>query len=128
MHVSPGPELVRRGEARRRARDLDERERPIEYVACLFELVVFEDDERDPWRQPPLVGRRRRRCVAPGKILVVELDEREVVVLEVRDPRPGLRADNRSKIDADDIARTVERDLSADAHDFFAAADARAPN
>ena len=60
-------------------------------------------------RSRPLpIGRRGR--VAPGKVLVVELDARQVVRLEVRDPVARLDADDRARLDADDVAGAEQRD------------------
>ena len=47
---------------------------------------------------------RADRRIAPGKILVVELDEGQVVRLEIGDPVARLAADDVLRIDADDVA------------------------
>ena len=48
------------------------------------------------------------RGVAPREVLVVELDERQVVRLEVRDPVPRLGAHERLEIEPDDVAGAVQ--------------------
>ncbi len=100
------------GGKRREVADVDERQRPFRDVGRLRELALGQDDERDPRPQPQArrVGRRGR--VAPREVLVVELDRREVVGLEVRDPVARLGADDRAGVDAHDVARAVELDVA----------------
>ena len=61
----------------------DRRRRPAGNLQAL-ELIVFEHDQHDPRRQLVLRLVDRKRRVAPGEVLVVEIDRGEVVRLEVR--------------------------------------------
>ena len=110
VNVSPRPE-VRGGRQHARVGERDVRKRPAGDVRALGELLLRQHDERDPRPQPEVRAVDGRRCVPPGEILVVEVDGDEVVRLEVRDPVARLGADDRARIDADEIARAVERDV-----------------
>ena len=51
-------------------------------------------------------GVRRDGRVAPRKILVVEIDCREIVRLEIADPGTRLGTDNLARVDPGYVART----------------------
>ena len=97
VHVRPRPQLVgRREDGRGR--------RPRCTAAACRDCPVpssnsssVEHDQRDPRAQPAggQVGRGRR--VAPREVLVVELDVRQVVGLEVGDPVARLGAHDRAR-------------------------------
>jgi hypothetical protein len=121
VHVRPGPQL---GSRRKDARvvNRDERLRPPGDVLCVGEFVLFQDDERDPRQE--LEALRRRGRVAPREILVVEVDGREVVRLEVGDPLTRLGAHDRKRVDASDVARAVKLNvLQNRLHERRSAAD-----
>ena len=79
VHVRPGPErrAVRKCRLTRVVLHRDVGQRPIPGTSAFVELHRFlQDHQHDPRRKPPARGIRRRRGVAPGKVLVVELDRR----------------------------------------------------
>jgi hypothetical protein len=56
----------------------------------------------------------RIRCVAPGKVLVIAVDEGEIVGLEIGDPVARLCAHDLLLIDAQNVARSDELDQLVD--------------
>ena len=64
------------------------------------ELCVGERDEQDPGRQVMRGAVRRHRCVTPRKVLVVEIDRRQVIRLEVGDPGTRFGADDLLGLEA----------------------------
>ena len=111
--MRPGPQVTGRRE-HARVRDGDVGQRPPGDVLCLRELLLGEHHQRDPRPQPQLVAGRRGRCVPPREVLVVEVDRRQVVRLEVGDPVARLSPDHDPAVDADQVARPVERDVLAE--------------
>ena len=89
--------------------DLDERQWLRRQRLWSLEFALFEHDEREPRNEPLPVRRCSRRRVAPEEVLVVELDERQVVRLEVHDRAARLAAHDRACLDADHITRPVQR-------------------
>src|SRR5688572_7078822 len=53
-----------------------------------------------------MAGGRGRRRIAPGKVLVIELDVRKEVRLEVGDPVARLGLDDRVRVDSEHVAWT----------------------
>ena len=110
VDVRPSPQVVRRGQ-HITVGNRDAGERPADRPGALAELRFLQHNEREPRTQPQSGPVRRRRRVAPNEILVVELDRGQVVGFVVRDPRPRIGAENGATVDADDVARAVERDV-----------------
>ena len=68
----------------------------------------LHDDERQPRSQPALrVGRRRRE--QPRQIWLVEVDGDEVVRLDVGGVASRREADDRPRVEPDDVARAGQR-------------------
>ncbi len=73
------------------------------------EFPFREHQQGEPGTQPVAIGTRGR--VAPRKVLVVELHEREVVGLEVDDAQPGLGAHDHVPMHTDDVAGPDQREF-----------------
>jgi hypothetical protein len=114
VHVRPRPQLIG-GRQRGGVGDVDVRQRLARDVPALLELhALLEDHEHDPRAQLEArpVGRGGR--VAPGEVLVVELDRRHVVGLVVGDPVARLGAHDRPAVDAHDVAGAVQLHVAVD--------------
>ncbi|RSN20415.1 hypothetical protein DL990_40410 [Amycolatopsis sp. WAC 01416] len=108
MDVCPGAEFARRLE-RLRVLHGDERQRLVRDEAVReFGRGLGQHDQREPRCQPFRRVVRFRGAVAPGEVLVIELDVGQEVRLEIGDARPRLGAGDGSRIDADDVTRPVE--------------------
>src|SRR5690606_16637492 len=83
-------------------------------------------DQREPRAQSVFRNIWSRWGVTPGKVLVVELDEWEVVRLEVGDPVAGLGPHHRPVVHAHDVAGTIEFDVAVERSTGGAAIDALA--
>ena len=71
-------------------------------------LGALDHDQHQPGPQViGAVGVRRRE--QPGKVGRVEIDDRQVVRLEVRDVGLRIGADHQPGVDSDDVGGTVER-------------------
>jgi hypothetical protein len=107
VHVRKGPFLPgdRKdiGAARGRRRH-ERRQRPIGHAAT-GELAVAQHGEQEPGRKTMTCIRRQRR-IAPGEILVIEIERDEIIRLEIADAGTRLRADDLPCLHAGDIART----------------------
>jgi len=125
VHVGPRPELVRAWKDAEIG-NVDVGQRLVLDVPAFAEFALGKDDERDPRAQAPFARVGARGRVAPRKILVVELDVREVVRLEVRNVVARLDAHDRAPVDADDVAGAENRHGPALVDEFGAAADLRA--
>ena len=70
--------------------------------------AVLDDDQRQPRPQPALrVGRRRRE--QPRQIRIVEVDRDEVVRLDVGGVAPRRQANDRARVEPDDVAWAGQR-------------------
>ena len=110
VDVGPGPEVVG-GREEFRVGDRDVGEGPPDHVFPVFELALGEHDEGEPWAQPQVAAVGRGRRVPPEEVLVVEVDRRQVVRLEVRDPVARLRPQDRPLVDSHQVAGPVEGDV-----------------
>jgi hypothetical protein len=108
VNVRPGPQLVRRWQ-RFCVFQGDIGQRAAERVLAFVELALLQHDECDPGPQLHAVGRRRR--VAPGEILVVELDRGEIIGFVIGDPGMWVGPEDRAAFDADDVAGPEQRDI-----------------
>ena len=102
MHVRPCPQLRALGRTLASGEG-DERQRPIRDVLAFGVLALLQNDERDPWAELQARGGRRR--IAPREILVVKIDGRKIVGLEVGNARSRFGADDGAWVDAEDIVR-----------------------
>ena len=113
VDVRPGPQFSG-GRQRLEIVHADVWQGSARHVLAFVELGLGEDDEREPRTQLQAARVGRGRRVTPWQILVIEFNRREEVRLEIRDPRPGVRAQDRPRVDADDISRPIERDVLVD--------------
>ena len=112
MDMGEGPELFgRREDPFLGPRHLDRRQRLAVRRRRVLEFAVFHDDKGEPWPKAVADQIRRRRRIAPGKVLLVELDIREVVRLEIGDPVMGVCFDNSAWVNAYDVTGPVDLNL-----------------
>ena len=112
MHMGPAPErLFLRKEGH--VRDLDQRQLRLWRLAVrISKLTNGQHGQSDPGCEAPVLLEGRFRSESPGEVLVIKFDEWQVIGLEVGDQGLGLGADDRARFKADEIARTVERNLA----------------
>src|SRR5437868_14029924 len=111
MHMHPSPQLRRRRKFLLSLRNLNKRQWLVLDACTIFELTFLQRNEGDPRRQPMqrLIVFARR--VTPRKILVVKIDVRKIVRLEISDPIARLGLEKRTLLNANDIARPVQLNL-----------------
>ena len=112
---APRP-TTRRGRAARvrrppRARRMH-RQRAPGLDARRVDQRQVDDDQHAP-RAEPVVRAARRRREQPREVGRVELDEWEVVGLDVGAAGTRIGADDEARVDADDVARPVQRQVEA---------------
>ncbi|TMM27986.1 MAG: hypothetical protein E6F99_30645 [Actinobacteria bacterium] len=108
MDMRPRAELVRRRQGGQ-VRDVDDRQWAARRLALVGELAFGEHDQSQPGVQPAGGRVHHVRAVPPREVLVVELDERQEVRVEVGDPVARLGAHDGAPVHADDVARAVQR-------------------
>ena len=108
VDVSPGPFLAGDGKdvAAPCAGGEHERRSDAPRRIAPREFVVLQHREHEPRREPMRGGIRRDRRVAPRKVLVVEIDGREIVRLEIAHASARLGADHLAGLYAHHVARS----------------------
>src|SRR5947207_4636522 len=107
MHTHPRPQLGGRRKFFLSVIDVDKGQRLVLDVFAIFELTFLERNERDPRRKPVqrLIVFTRR--VTPRKILVVKIDVRKIIRLEISYPIARLGLKEGTLLNANNVAGTV---------------------
>ena len=110
MDMRPSPQLVKPGQHRCRLGDLNVGQGAILDVFTFRKFGFGHHHQHDPRRQAMVGQIRRSRCVAPGKVLIVELDIGQIVRFKISNPMARFHFDNGTGFYTHHIAGAIDLD------------------